>query len=78
MARHKNTQWFLTEKPGRNADGSESYSSSTIQMALLMDIRDELRDLNLLLNCHRFLSIPIQLEAIRRNTAKKREKIRRA
>lgn len=41
MARHKNHQWNLAEfKPG------EAVSFETAKLAVLMDIRDELHELN--------------------------------
>ena len=43
------------------------------QLAVLMDIRDELQVLNLLLGCANFLRIPSVLESIRRNTATPRK-----
>lgn len=64
MARHKNGNWDLLEtQPG--------YPGA--QLAVLMDIRDELQTLNRLLACPNFLAIPRRLEAIRKNTAPKRE-----
>lgn len=39
--------------------------------ALLMDLRDELKQLNLLLHCSRFVDIPWKLDAIVKNTTKK-------
>ena len=44
------------------------------QLAVLMDIRAELRKLNRLLHCDNFVGIPRVLEGIKRNTTKKRRK----
>lgn len=43
-----------------------------VNAALLMDIRDELKRLNGVLHCPNFLAIPFKLDAIKRNTTKKR------
>ena len=67
MARHKNIDWRLPELAA-----GRTLSTDFIDCALLMDIRDELRELNTLLNCPNFLAIPGKLEQIRRNTARKR------
>jgi hypothetical protein len=47
-------------------------SYEAAQLAVLMDLRDELKRLNGLLHCSNFLAIPARLEAIRINTRKKR------
>jgi len=44
------------------------------QVALLMDIRSELRKLNGLLHCKNFIQIPGKLDRIGRNTAKPKRK----
>ncbi len=49
------------------------YSDTHCAMALLMDIRDELKKLNALFHCPNFTAIPQNLNAIRRNTTKKRK-----
>lgn len=67
--RKKNFNWKLSAK--------NSYPDSTL--AVLMDIRDELQELNRTLACPNFTSIPTKLAAIQRNTAKpKPEPKRRA
>lgn len=43
-------------------------------LAVMMDIRDELKSLNNLLQCPNFIGIPRALKAIRANTAKPRVK----
>ena len=45
-----------------------------VSIAVLMDIRRELRRLNALLACPNFTGIPRTLTAIKRNTAKRRKK----
>jgi hypothetical protein len=67
MARHKNVQWSLHAS---NADGTTGWE--TIKVSVLMDIRDELQQLNTLLGCRNFTSIPRTLRAIARNTARYR------
>lgn len=56
-----------------NQDGS--WPPEYAALAVLQDIRDELRTLNELLACPRFLAIPTHLDAIRRNTRKPRRKL---
>jgi len=60
MARYKDYDWNVC----RNADGT--YSIDLIKVNLLMDIRDELKRLNALLNCPHFTGIPTTLRSIRR------------
>lgn len=45
-----------------------------VPIAVLMDIRDELKTLNQLFHCSNFVAIPTILRAIRRNTTKRRHK----
>jgi hypothetical protein len=66
--RRKDVNWRLNELPSGNAPTDDA------QLAVLMDIRDELKRLNSVLHCTNFLAIPSKLDAIRRNTAKKRRK----
>jgi hypothetical protein len=65
--RFKNALWKINS----NADGT--IPTTEAHLALLMDIRDELQKLNGVLSCPQFRSIPHKLEAIRRNTAKRRK-----
>ena len=74
MARHKNVNWNLKEKPGRSPDGGETYSVDTIKMSVLLDIRDELQTLNRVMSCPELRSIPGLLRRIARNTAKKKRR----
>ncbi|BAQ16071.1 hypothetical protein [Methyloceanibacter caenitepidi] len=64
MARKKNVNWDLPDKNSWDA----------ANLALLMDIRDELQKLNALLACRNFTDIPTILRGIRTNTAKPRKK----
>lgn len=68
MARHGHQDWNLPTPIG---------TWTNVQVALLMDIRDELQRLNRLLNCPNFLSIPTSLRAIRKNTTKPQRKAKR-
>lgn len=78
MARHKDEQWVLTDAGTPNGTGGRSYQISTIQLALLMDIRDELKALNALFRCHNFLQIPNVLRGIRAKlpTRRRKKKVR--
>ena len=64
--RHRNTNW--------NCGPIEEITMERAQLAVLQDIRDELRGLNRLLNCPNFTGIPKTLERIRKNTVKPRGK----
>ena len=57
MSRHKDTEWSLP-------DTDNTYT--TAQLAVLMDLRDELKKLNRLLDCPNFRAIPHTLTGIRR------------
>jgi hypothetical protein len=65
MARHRNAEWCLKEQ-------ITDYSGASL--AVLMDIRDELKSLNSILQCPNFQAIPHKLDVILRNTAKPRRK----
>lgn len=62
--RGKNLNWQIAP----NALGGWSWEGANL--AVLMDIRDELQTLNRLLGCVNFMRIPLTLKEIRRNTAK--------
>jgi len=68
MANTKNMDWQIAV----NLDHSVSIENA--RLAVLMDIRDELQKLNRLLHCHNAVRIPKILDAIRRNTTKRRKK----
>jgi hypothetical protein len=53
--RHKNGNWTI------EANARNELSWEAVQVAVLMDIRDELQTVNRLLNCHR---IPRALDAM--------------
>lgn len=61
--RHKDSNWAIREITYPGA-----------QLAVLMDIRDELKRLNGLLHCENFQRIPRKLDRISRNTAKPRKR----
>jgi len=65
--RRKDGNW-----PVPRADGS--VWTDDMSLAVLMDIRDELKALNRLLNCPNFLGIFGELRGIRHNTTKPRRK----
>jgi hypothetical protein len=68
--RRKNTDWALNP----NADGTVPHADA--ELAVLMDIRDELKLVNqklAVLQCPNFLAIPHTLKRISRNTTKKRK-----
>lgn len=62
MARHKDIEWNLPNP----------INWDQVPISVLMDIRDELKRLNGLLNCHNFTRIPFVLDQIKRNTTKKK------
>lgn len=61
MARHRNANWEFPDK-------IVNYEQAGV--AVLMDIRDELRKLNSLLSCQNFREIPMVLKTIRGNTSR--------
>lgn len=60
MARHCNADWNLGDPPG---------TWEQVQVAVLMDIRDELQKLNSHLRCYNFTRIPQVLDKINKNVA---------
>jgi hypothetical protein len=67
--RHKDGAWAIpTDTDGRISGWTY------VPIALLMDIRDELKSLNALLHCPNFQAIPRKLDRISKNTAKPRKK----
>lgn len=64
MSVPRNIEWTIQKGLGGN------YSYDQAQLAVLMDIRDELRKLNRLLGCQNFVEVPTILRGIRRNTTK--------
>ena len=63
MARHKQMDWKL-----RELNWDKTTDIDTIQTAVLMDIRDLLRELQRIFACGDFLLLPAQLEQIVKNT----------
>jgi hypothetical protein len=61
--RHANKEWVV-------CDGVTNVTFDGAQLAVLMDIRDQLKILNNLLHCQNFIDIPWKLERVARNTAK--------
>jgi hypothetical protein len=67
--RHKDADWDLPTLPnGRLKDWQY------VPIAVLMDIRDELKRLNNVLQCPNFIAVPAKLDRIERNTRKKRKR----
>ncbi len=63
MARLKDKNWNCGEE---NPDGScASKDVDHAQLATLMDIRDELKELNRLFRCENFLSMPRNVNKLR-------------
>lgn len=62
--RRKDANWIL------NIDPEGKVSTEDARLAVLMDIRDELKRLNTLLHCGNFMAIPHYLDKIRLNTRK--------
>jgi len=67
MARFNNVRWDLIA----NGEGNPT-SWDQVQVALLMDIRDELQELNRVFRCHNALAIPDLLRQIKKNTTKRK------
>lgn len=65
--RRANVTWNVAAE-----DGTISWEGVTA--AVLMDIRDELQKLNRVLACPAFLGIPVRLQAIQRNTTRRKRK----
>jgi hypothetical protein len=68
--RRKDKDWIVTD----DNTGARIGNWAQVQVALLMDLRDELKKLNALLHCHNFVEIPSILRKLERNTKKKRKK----
>ena len=66
--RSKDWTWNIDPKP----DGTYCFDAASL--AVLMDLRDELKRLNMLLHCHNFIAIPGILRDVRRNTTKPKRK----
>lgn len=66
----------VTWRVWQNEGGGYSYDA--LHLVLLMDIREELKRLNSLLSCHRFVGIPTTLNKIAKNTTKKKPAARKS
>lgn len=66
--RKKDAHWLL------NVQADDTVSTSDAQLAVLMDLRDELKRLNLLLYCRNFTGIPHTLKAIERQTKRRKRR----
>jgi hypothetical protein len=70
MSTFPDREWNLADKEGNIGTWER------VQIAVLMDIRSELRTLNSVLRCPNFQAIPRKLDRIARNTAKKKKKVK--
>ena len=70
MARNKDLNWNLKDSIGNNATYDDA------QLAILMDLRDELKHLNSILDCPNFQAIPELLRSIKVNVIKANAKRR--
>ncbi len=68
----RNVEWAVADENG----GVETWER--IGIAVLMDIRRELRQLNIVLACPNFTGIPRTLKTIARNTTRKRRIAKKA
>ena len=69
MPRFKDGDWNL---PKSDKGNPETWDA--VKIAVLMDIRDELKRLNSLLHCSNFMAIPWKLDRIAKNTTKPRKR----
>jgi hypothetical protein len=65
MPREKDTNWSID----RSSNGN--YDMTSAHLAVLMDIRDELKSINSVLHCRNFLDLPFAIRKIDRRLAKK-------
>lgn len=68
--RQKDKLWNVLSDDGKYL---RSMEGGAAHIAVLMDIRDELKKLNCLLSCSNFTGIPHTLKRIQTNTAKPRK-----
>ncbi len=76
LTRQKDKDWCVATAEGRLYD--PSYGFQPQSLAVLMDIRDELKRLNSLLHCHNFTDIPFVLRSIKQNTVKPKPRKKKA
>jgi len=67
--RFKDCAWDLPADPSGRISNWDA-----VKVAVMMDIRDELKELNSLFRCQNFLNIPHKLDRICRNTSKPKTK----
>jgi hypothetical protein len=70
MPRFKDVEWNLQTGPNYNSTATWEQAG----IAVMMDVRDELKQLNRLLNCRNFLQIPWELYEIRKAVQRKKRK----
>jgi hypothetical protein len=63
MHKRANLTWNIPDGPASNEQAA---------LAVLQDIRSELKKLNNVFQCENFQEIPFKLDAIRKNTTKRR------
>jgi hypothetical protein len=71
MPRFENIDWDLPSAPGAP---NKIATWEAAKIAVLMDIRDELKKLNRLLHCPNFMAIPRKLDAIHKELPTRRKK----
>lgn len=64
----KDYEWTAVSPDGKHYV-SVNYSQI---LSVLMDVRDELKRLNNVIQCHNFIAVPSKLDAIVRNTRKRK------
>jgi hypothetical protein len=69
--RAKDWDWTIRK------NSQDYYATETAQLAVLMDIRDELKQLNRVFACHNAQDIPNILRRIDKNTKKRKRKVRK-
>lgn len=74
--RRKDVPWKIYSDQRWKGAWPDSYYYA-MQLAVLMDIRDELKRLNSIICCPNFIGIPSTLNSIRTNTAKPRRKAKK-
>lgn len=68
--RKKDANWYCASEDGYALETTRSGA----HLAVLMDIRDELKKLNQVFECRNFLRIPRVLDRISANTSKPKKK----
>lgn len=63
----RNVNWHVWQED----DGK--YGNDAVMRAIMLDIREELKRLNRVLNCPNFIEVPAILRAIKQNTKKRRK-----